>query len=46
MKFKYAFPTLLFFSVVIMSICVALFGSWMAARNLKNKKIALALKNI
>jgi len=44
MPFHFDFPYLLFFSVIIMSLLVAVGGSYLAARGIKNKEIAHVLK--
>ena len=46
MAFTFAFPYLLFFSVLVMSLLVAVAGSYLPARTLQKKDIALALKNM
>jgi len=45
LPFQLRFPTLLFTTVVILSIGVALFGSYIPSRTLLKKRIASALKN-
>ena len=44
MPFHFDFPYLLFISVIIMSLLVAVGGSYLAARGIKNKEIAHVLK--
>jgi ABC-type antimicrobial peptide transport system permease subunit len=44
MPFQFQFPTALFASVVVMAVAVAFVGSYLAARPLQRKAIALALK--
>jgi len=46
LPFTFDFPTLLFFSVVGMSIIVSITGSYLPARVLQEKRIASALKNL
>lgn len=45
LAFHMAFPTVLFISIVIMSVVVALLGSYIPANQLRKKPIAQALKN-
>jgi ABC-type antimicrobial peptide transport system permease subunit len=45
LAFEMRFPHLLFWSIVVMSLAVAVLGSWLPARKLAKKKIAAALKN-
>jgi ABC-type lipoprotein release transport system permease subunit len=45
LAFEMRFPHLLFWSIVVMSLTVAVLGSWLPARKLAKKKIAAALKN-
>lgn len=44
LPYQFEFPTLLFFAITIMSITVAVLGSYFPARSLLNKRIASALK--
>ncbi len=44
MPFAFDFPYVLFFSVLAMSLFVAVVGSYMPARVLRGKQIASALK--
>jgi len=46
LPFTFNFPTILFFSVVGMSVIVAVLGSYLPARVLQKKRIASALKNL
>jgi len=45
-EFSFDFPYLLFFSVLGMSVAVAIIGSYIPAHSLKKKDIAVALKNM
>ena len=45
LPFEMKFPYFVFFSTVIMSIIVAVLGSYLPAKQLAKKKIAQALKN-
>eukprot|EP00003_Mantamonas_plastica_P015601 TRINITY_DN2635_c0_g2_i3.p1 TRINITY_DN2635_c0_g2~~TRINITY_DN2635_c0_g2_i3.p1 ORF type:complete len:1218 (-),score=362.13 TRINITY_DN2635_c0_g2_i3:46-3648(-) len=44
MPFKFVFPTALFFSVIAMSIVVAIVGSYLPARKYNRKQIAIILR--
>lgn len=44
MPFVFNFPTVLFFSVMIMALFVAVFGSYLPADKLRQKQIAIALR--
>jgi ABC-type antimicrobial peptide transport system permease subunit len=46
LPFQMHFPTVLFFSILIMSLVVSVFGSYIPANALRNKKIASALKGL
>jgi len=46
LAFTFDFPYALFFSVLIMSLLVAIGGSYLPARMLRQKDIAIALKNM
>lgn len=46
LAFQMHFPTLLFSSILIMSVVVSVFGSYIPANALRQKKIASALKGI
>lgn len=45
LPFTFKFPALLFVTVALLSICVAICGSYIPARVLLKKRIAVALKN-
>ena len=46
MAFVFAFPYALFFSVLGMSVLVAVLGSYIPSKVVLNKPIAVALKNM
>ena len=46
MEFVFAFPYTLFFTVLAMSVIVAVLGSYIPSRVVIKKPIALALKNM
>jgi len=46
LAFTFDFPYILFTTVFVMSLTVAVLGSWIPARYLKEKDIASALKNM
>lgn len=46
LTFTFDFPYILFFSVFIMSIIIAIIGSYLPAKFIQKKSIAQTLKNL
>jgi len=46
MPFQFDFPYILFFSLIVMALVVAIFGSWIPARILRKKEIAIVLRGL
>lgn len=46
MPFQFSFPYILFISIGVMAVVVAIVGSWLPARQLRKKEIALVLRGL